>query len=263
MSPRGDRARLVLRRVLSLSGGLLMRQRAAGRALGELSQTDATQLLSEVLALAARRDVDALAALPAFLRALEDAGDDIPHRDTLRRVAALHEQGEVELLFSEGEAVQEYHVDAAARADAKLFTLPLGVLKSRARLTTNPDELSRLAVASNPAVVREVLRNPRLTEDLVVRIAARRPARPEPLIEIWRAARWALRPAVRRALAFNPYLPPGVGAKLVPLLPRPDLELVRDSSGLHPSLRALATALLGRDVPREATAADDRRSSDG
>jgi hypothetical protein len=159
-------------------------------------------------------------------------------------VAALHGQADVELLFSEGLAVREYHVDAAARADARLFTLPLGVLKSRARLTRNPDELSRLAVASNPAVVREVLRNPRLTEDLVVRIAARRPARPEPLVEIWRSTRWSIRPAVRRALAFNPYLPPEVGVKVVSLLPRPDLELVRDNPGLHASLRELASTLL-------------------
>jgi hypothetical protein len=150
----------------------------------------------------------------------------------------------VERLFTEGEAVRQYDVDAAARADARLFTLPLGVLKSRARLTRNPDELSRLAVVSNPAVVREVLRNPRLTEELVVRIAARRPARPEPLVEIWRSTRWSLRPAVRRALVFNPYLPPDVGAKIVPLLPRSELELLRDSEGLHLSLRELAATLL-------------------
>lgn len=238
------RARALLRRLVALSGGADLRRRTAARALGELSETEATQVLSEVLRLAGQRDDDALVGLPALLRALEQDADVIPHLESLRRVAALHEQPEVELVFSEGEAVRQYHVDAAARADARLFTLPLGVLKSRARLTRNPDELSRLAVASNPAVVREVLRNPRLTEDLVVRIAARRPARPEPLVEIWRSTRWSLRPAVRRALVFNPYLPPEVGAKIVPLLPRPDLEQVRDSSTLHLSLRELALTLL-------------------
>lgn len=245
MNGPGERVRLVVRRVVALSGGALVRRRAAARMLGELSETEATQLLSEVMQLAAERDDDALVALPSFLRALEEDADLIPHLETLRRVASLHDQGDVERLFTEGVPVREYHVDAAARADARLFTLPLGVLKSRARLTKNPDELSRLAVASNPAVVREVLRNPRLTEDLVVRIAARRPARPEPLVEIWRSTRWSLRPAVRRALVFNPYLPPDVGAKIVPLLPRPDLELLRDSPGLHLSLRELAATLLG------------------
>ncbi|MCC6335483.1 MAG: hypothetical protein IT380_16015 [Myxococcales bacterium] len=244
MSPQRERTRAVLRRLVVLSGGALVRRRAAARALGEVSETEATQLLSELLELAAARDDDALEILPAFLRALEEDGDVIPHLSTLRRVAGLHQQDDVELLFAEGEAVRQYHVDAAARADARLFTLPLGVLKTRARLTRNPDELSRLAVASNPSVVREVLRNSRLTEDLVVRIAARRPARPEPLVEIWRSTRWSLRPAVRRALAFNPYLPPEVGVKIVPLLPRVDLEQLLESPGLHASLRELASTLL-------------------
>jgi len=244
VSDASTRARAVLRRLAVLAGGFEVRRRAAARVLGGLSETEATQLLSEVFRLAAERDAEALLAAQAFVRALEEDRDVIPHLDSLQRVAALHGQADVELVFAEGEAVREYHVDAAARADARLFTLPLGVLKSRARLTKNPDELARLAVASHPAVVREVLRNPRLTEDLVVRIAARRPARPEPLVEIWRSTRWSVRPAVRRALAFNPYLPPEVGVKVVPLLPRPELELLKDSAGLHVSLRELAVTLL-------------------
>src|SRR6185436_13371885 len=105
-------------------------------------------------------------------------------------------------------------------------------------------QLARLAIASNPEVVRNVLINPRLTEELVVRIAARRPARPEPLIEIWHSKRWCTRPAVRRALAFNPYLPPEIGAKIVPLLSLTELkELSRDNM-VHAALRDHARALL-------------------
>jgi hypothetical protein len=236
--------RALLKKLAALSGGPLVRRRAAARALGEVSETEATQLLSELMSLAAARDEEALRLLPSFLRALEEDADLIPHLETLQRVAGLHQQDEVELLFTEGEAVREYQEDAAARADARRFTLPLGTLKTRARLSKNPDELARLAVASNPAVVRELLSNPRLTEELVVRIAARRPARPEPLVEIWRSTRWSARPAVRRALVFNPYLPPDVGVKIVPLLPRLDLVLVLESTGLHASLRELAARLL-------------------
>jgi hypothetical protein len=75
-------------------------------------------------------------------------------------------------------------------------------------------------------------------------MAARRPARPEPLMEIWKASRWSCRHAVRRALVFNPYLPPEVGTKIVPLLNASDLaELVADGS-VHPSLREQAARLL-------------------
>jgi hypothetical protein len=162
---------------------------------------------------------------------------------TLRQVAALYEQDDVTFVFSEGRPVQEYDSDAAARADAKLFTSPLGVLKSRARLTRDPDELSRLAVASNASVIREVLKNPRLTEELVVRIASRRPARPEPLEEIWRSPRWNQQPAVRRALAFNPYLSPEVAVKIVPLMSMLDLKELAADRNVHLSVRELAIRL--------------------
>lgn len=244
MSSWDDEAEGIVRRLNALGGGHEVLRRSAARVLGDLPETNATELLAQVMRMAQARWEPALRVLPALLRALEQDADLIPHVARLRQVAALHGRVEVDGLFVEGVAVREYEVDAAARADAKLFSLPLGVLKSRARLTKNPDELARLAVVSNPTVVREVLRNARLTEDLVVRIAARRPARPEPLIEIWRSPRWSLRPAVRRALAFNPYLPPEVGAKIVPLLQRLDLEQLREDGSVHPSLREQAARLL-------------------
>jgi hypothetical protein len=237
-----DVRRLVLRLDV-LGGGHEVLRRAAARMLGSLEAPQATELLSGVMRLSVERWPPAMRVLPAFMRALEEDADVIPHLETLRQVAALHEQEEVTIVFTEGAAVQEYHLDAAARADAKLFSLPLGVLKSRARLTRNPDELSRLAIASNPAVIREVLKNARLTEDLVVRIAARRPARPEPLEEIWRSPRWNTRPAVRRALVFNPYLPPEIGVKIVTLLGLTDLRALAADGKVHLAVRDLAQRL--------------------
>lgn len=235
--------RATVRRLDALGGGHEVLRRAAARALGELDPPRASELLSTVMRLSVERWAPAMRVLPAFLRALQEDADVIPHLAILRQVASLHEQEDVTLVFTEGEAVMAYEADAAARADAKLFTLPLGVLKSRARLTKNPDELSRLAIASNPAVIREVLRNSRLTEDLVVRIAARRPARPEPLEEIWRSPRWNTRPAVRKALVFNPYLPPETAVKIVPLLSPGDLRELAADSKVHLSVRELATRL--------------------
>lgn len=238
-----DEERLIIRRLDALGGGHEVLRRAAARALGELEPPQATELLSAVMRLSVERWEPAMRVLPAFMRALEEDGDLIPHLVTLRQVAALYEQDEVTFVFSEGQPVQEYDSDAAARADAKLFTLPLGVLKSRARLTRDPDELSRLAVASNASVIREVLKNPRLTEDLVVRIASRRPARPEPLAEIWRSPRWNRQPAVRRALVFNPYLNPEVGVKIVPLLAMAELRELANDRNVHLSVRELAGRL--------------------
>jgi hypothetical protein len=234
----------IVRKLTVLSGGDEVRRKAAARVLADLPPTEAVTLLHEVQVLTRAGHPGAREAQQALSRALELEADAIPHVDVLRRAASLHGATTVELLFSEGEAAMAYDATAAARADAKLFSQPLGVLKSRARLTQNPDEMARFAVASNAAVVRELLRNARLTEDLVLRIAARRPARPEPLVEIWRSDRWSNRPSIRRALALNPYLPIEVGARIVPLLTRADLKDLVADSGLHQSLKEQARTLL-------------------
>lgn len=243
MSDGSDELRRIVHRLDVLGGGHEILRRAAARVLGELDPPRATELLAGVMRLSGERWEPAMRVLPAMMRALEEDADLIPHLASLRQVATLHEQDEVTFIFTEGEPAMLYQADVAARADAKLFSLPLGVLKSRARLTRNPDELSRFAVASNPAVIREVLKNPRLTEDLVVRIAARRPARPEPLEEIWKSVKWNNRPAIRKALVFNPYLPPETGAKIVPLLGRNDLRELAADSKVHLSIREMAAKL--------------------
>jgi hypothetical protein len=168
----------------------------------------------------------------------------LPDAASLRRMAETQALEGVAALFAEGPAKKEMTQDAAARADARAFTESLGHLKTKARSTRDPDQLARLVMASNPAVVRNALINPRLTEELVVRIAARQPARPEALLEIWRSSRWSARPAVRRALVFNPYLPPEVGAKIVPLLTTPELEDLAGFESAHRALRDQARLLL-------------------
>jgi hypothetical protein len=242
--PSREDARETVLHLQSLAGGDDVTRLAAARTLSRLSPIDAIELLQEVMALARDGFEPARPALAAFTRALDREAAQIPYAPQLRRIAALSDQHEVETLFADGTPAQEYDQDAAKRADARLFTQSLGHLKTQARLTRDPDQLARIAVASNPEVVRNVLINPRLTEALVVRIAARRPARPEPLVEIWRSPRWSARPAVRRALAFNPYLPPEVGSKIVPLLAPADLRELAGDHGVHPALREQAQALL-------------------
>jgi hypothetical protein len=233
-----------VQRLSALGGGELVVRRAIVRLLLSMPPSETTRFLQEVQALARQHWLPAMTVLPAVTRALELEPELVALSVGARRVAALDGETAVELLFNDAEAQLVYDEDSARRADAKLFSRPLGYLKQQARLTRNPDELAKLAVASNAAVVREVLKNPRLTEDLVVRIASRRPARPEPLTEIWRSARWSMRVPVRRALAFNPYLPVEVGSKLVPLLPRPDLGALAEDVSLHATLRVQAQQLL-------------------
>ena len=86
--------------------------------------------------------------------------------------------------------------------------LTLGERKSLAR---RPDRamLERLLGDPHPLVIKRVLANPRLTEDFqtVLRLAAKRPCRPDVLAEIARAPRWAHSARVRLALILNPGTP--------------------------------------------------------
>lgn len=238
-----DPVRLLVTRLSALSGDEIVRK-AAARALGSVSAEDGAKLLEGVMGLAREGSAPALAVLPALLRALQWERASIPHVEALQRVAAAKGLDDVEALFTEAEPVAEYELDAARRADSKLFSQSLGHLKEMARLTKDVDTLERLAVASEPTVVRNVLLNSRMTEPLVVRIAARRPARPEPLLEIWASKRWSIRPAVRKALVFNPYFPPQTGSKIVPLLGTADLKELSRDTVVHVSLRMQARLML-------------------
>jgi hypothetical protein len=253
MSARED-AQRVASRIHALSGGAELRRKAAARELARLDPTDATELIQELLVLSQRGWEPASCVLSSFVAALGLEASMIPHAGALRRLASLQELRAVASLFPEATPAVELDPDEAARRDAKLFTESLGHLKTKARLTRNPDELARVAMVSDPSVIRNVLINPRLTEELVVRIAARRPARPEPLVEIWKCTRWSSQHAVRRALVFNPYLPPEVGSKIVPLLNKTDLEELAGDHIVHPWLREQAKSLLEaaiREPPSE------------
>ena len=232
------------RRLHAFAYSMEIMRKAAARELAVRHPVDATELLQHLLELSARGHEPARCALQAFAAALALEAGSLPAAPELRRMAETQSLELAAALFASGPARKEMAPDAAARADARAFTESLGHLKTKARSTRDPDQLSRLAMASNPSVVRNALFNPRLTEDLVVRIAARQPARPEPLLEIWKSQRWSARPTVRRALVFNPYLPPEIGAKIVPLLTSPELLDLSRFESAHPVLREQARLLL-------------------
>ncbi|HYG66829.1 MAG TPA: hypothetical protein VD838_04190, partial [Anaeromyxobacteraceae bacterium] len=103
--------------------------------------------------------------------------------------------------------------------------------------------LARLAAEGEPPVVRELLANPALTEAFALRIAARRPCRPETLRLLAEAPRWRTRPAIARAVARNPYAETGVAIRLLARLGGTDLEDVAADGTVHPLVRATAARL--------------------
>jgi hypothetical protein len=131
--------------------------------------------------------------------------------------------------------------------DGRGRPLTLGERKSLAR-RPDRDTMQRLLADPHPDVIRRCLRNPRMTEDDVVRLAAKRPGRREVLREI-ACSVWAHRPRVRMAIVMNPATAIEIAARIAGLLLRPELMLVARSPGVPAGVRALCLEHLDRRPP--------------
>lgn len=164
----------------------------------------------------------------SLLAAIELTGSDrLPYEDRRAIFEAAERHGLLsckELLFSsrpdDGSAVQ-----ASAPRPLVPGTRPLtlGERKSLAR-SWKRDVLERLLVDPHIDVVDLLLRNPRLTEDDVLRIATARRASAAVLELVLHNRRWNCRSRVRRALLHNPNLPEADALRLVGLLNRTELR---------------------------------------
>jgi len=217
-----------------------MRTRAAAAALAALPLGLAAGVLAELV----REGASAhRAAMGAVGRALAEPGL-LSYDFTAGLYAEAARRGflEVQVLLVQPPA-RRAREDAAERPDPLLEALSLGHRKTLARGHRDPDLLARLAADGEPSVVRELLQNPRLTERLVIRIAARRPCRPETLRCVWEERRWRVRPGVQAALAKNPYLDPAIALQLLPSLGPRDLQEVAADREMSTAVRALARRL--------------------
>lgn len=134
--------------------------------------------------------------------------------------------------------------------------LTLGERKSLARRPTR-ELMCRLLADPHPDVIRQLLTNPRVVEDDVMRLAAKRPVQPELLVEIARSTRWAHRPRIRMALVLNPHTPFEISGPLVGLLVRQELVRVSQSTHVPQPVRALCLEHLARRPPASRRTAGD------
>ena len=229
------------------------RDHAAARALASRTADDAADLLSGLVRLG-RGDARVRVALSSLCRVLHFGSDALTEaqRHDIHRSARSRGHGEVVSLFVEAEAqrISDGDRESGPRSSKGPAGNVAGNLASTrghrtqtARAERNRDRLIRLCADPDPHVIRSLLANPRLTEALVTRIAARRPTVAAVLEEVARAVRWSRSPAVKRALAMNPYSPPALANSVLPDLGAEDLHLITESD-LHPAVRAAARALL-------------------
>jgi len=126
--------------------------------------------------------------------------------------------------------------------------LTLGERRALARRPSR-SVLDKLLQDPHPLVIKNLLANPRLTEDDVVRIAAKRPARPEIAAEIAQSSRWMVRARVRMALVLNPGTPTELSVPVLSQLLRAELIEVTTSTLVPQVLRSAAHDLLARRPP--------------
>jgi hypothetical protein len=257
---RHARAAALLRATLSLGDAALR-----ARYVASIGTSWPLEALARALDVVCERAEQAEAAPREALVAIVDALNAEGMQPLVQR---LREQAAGESLLALERLIrQPSHgslpaaTDARTGGDATLGTLRLApvagaergrplTLGERKWLARRPDRdtIQRLLGDPHPDVIGRCLRNPRMTEDDVVRLAARRPGRGEVLAEIARS-RWVHRPRVRVALVMNPAMPVELAVRIAGLLLRPELELVAQSPAVSAGLRAVCLEHLERRPP--------------
>jgi hypothetical protein len=248
-SPRA-RAGALVRATLSL-GDAGLRASYVASVLRDAAVHELAQTLDAACEAAEQAEVSAREALIAIVDALNVEGmDDLLQR--LREEAAGASLLALERLIRNPPHARPVALPPAALLpnDGRQRPLTLGERKSLAR-RPDRDTMQRLLHDPHPDVIRRCLRNPRLTEDDVVRLAARRPGRGDVLAEIARS-RWVHCPRVRIALVLNPASPVEITARIVGLLLRSELAMVSRSPAAVAGVRALCLEHLDRRPPASA-----------
>jgi hypothetical protein len=125
--------------------------------------------------------------------------------------------------------------------------LTLGERRSLAR-RPNRHAFEKLLSDPHPLVIRQLLHNPKLTENDVIRMVTRRPARSDVLSELVQTC-WLSRSRVRMAVLLNPGSPLSIAVPLLGLCTRSELREVLDSADTSVLLRATARELFERRPP--------------
>jgi hypothetical protein len=100
----------------------------------------------------------------------------------------------------------------------------------------------------HPMVIRELLVNPKTTEDDLIRMAAHRPVRATTIVAI-AGTRWLARPRVRMSVLQNPGSPLSVALPLVGLCTRAELFELARAADVPPLVRITANELVDRRPP--------------
>ena len=217
--------------------------------LSELRDAEAAELLSSLCEDGERADPDSREALLVVAMVLAAEGESA-------FVERLRHHAEERRLFSLGRLLRRGAETTLARSASEPPVpdygagreVTVGERRSMAR-SPNRKVLEKLLRDPHPLVLRQLLQNPRVTEDDVVRLAARRPQSGAIVAVLAESPRWLRRPRVRLALLLNPSTPAAVSMPLLAVCTRSELVEIVQGTDTPLTLRASAQELLERSPP--------------
>jgi len=231
---------LSLARRLAALPAAAMRQATLRATIEGLDDTAAARLCAEIV----RRGPDGApfdVALLALTAVLDQNALGYERHAALYAAARALDDAQLSRLLLSSQPPPPGTPQPAALLGGREITL--GERKSLAR-GRRRDVLDRLLRDPDESVLAILLGNPRITENDVVRLAARRPTTAGAQRTILRSERFIARYNVKRALVLNPYTPTALAARLVVLLTRPDQEAVANDASLSESVRLAAREAL-------------------
>lgn len=240
-----------LRRVLLSLPDITLRVSWLRSHLGELRDAEAADLLSELCEDGERADPDSREALLVVAILLVAADADSPFVERLRQYADERRLLSLSRLLRRSD---DALASGRGRSEPPVpdygtgRELTVGERRSLAR-STQRKVLEKLLRDPHPLVLRQLLGNPRLTEDDVVRLAARRPLASAIVEALADSPRWLRRPRLRLTLLLNPGTPEAVSMPLLAVCTRCELLEVVHGVDTPLVLRGSAQELLERSPP--------------
>lgn len=195
--------------------------------------------------------IEALLGAPELAAAYElrrDAAFDprTPRLLALRLVGGLH-WADLARLGTDTRLHPVVRRAADLRLVERLPGLAVGERMAVAR-GASPAVIAAVRQDPTPRVIGALLDNPRLTEGLLMPLAASDRASPHVLARLAASPRWGSRATIRYALCRNPATPLPAALALLPMLARRELEAVAADARLLLPLRRRAQLLSGAAV---------------
>jgi hypothetical protein len=217
--------------------------------LGELGDLQAAELLASWCDDGERADPGAREALLIVAMLLAASGES-PFVERLRHLAEERRLLSLARLLRRGTdgSGSRSHSEPPVPDYGAGRELTVGERRSMAR-SPNRRVLEKLLRDPHPLVLKQLLGNPRLTEDDVVRLAARRPLPATVAPALAESPRWLRRPRVRLTLLLNPGTPEPISMPLLAVCSRCELLEVIHGVDAPLALRGSAQELLDRIPP--------------